>query len=64
MVLAQQERGRERGVGGVRVVELLAGTVLVVEQAIVARSGSRPRNQGRLPPHLTTPAGMPFVGVW
>jgi len=34
--------------------ELPGAMVLVVEQAIVVRTGSRPRNQGRLPPHLTT----------
>ena len=40
-----------------RVVELRVVMAVVAESAIVARSGSRPRNQGRLPPHLLTGQG-------
>jgi len=46
------------------VVELHGAMDLVVELAIVVQRSSRPRKNGRLPPHLTTSAGMPFVGVW
>ena len=45
------------------VVELHGAMDLVVELAIVVQRSSR-RKGGRLPPHLTTPAGVPFVGVW
>jgi hypothetical protein len=40
----------------VRVVVSVGGMGLAVGVAIVVHAGSRPKSQGRLPPHLTTNA--------
>jgi len=47
----------------VHVVEPHGVTDQVVGLVIVAQRSSR-RKSGRLPPHLTTLAGVTFVGAW
>jgi hypothetical protein len=55
--MARGNAGRGgRGGGNGACGELLAVTVQVAGVAIVVQRSSRPRNRGRLPPHLTTNA--------